>query len=53
MDAIVHEFKNIESENWEFNLVLTMYMQISLYGGQVLSWKNEQGDELLFMSSKV
>ncbi|KAL9242912.1 hypothetical protein vseg_016869 [Gypsophila vaccaria] len=27
--------------------------RISLYGGQVLSWKNEQGEELLFMSSKA
>ncbi|GAB2281770.1 hypothetical protein Dimus_016338 [Dionaea muscipula] len=26
---------------------------ISFYGGQVLSWKNEQGEELLFMSSKA
>ncbi|GAB2213910.1 hypothetical protein Droror1_Dr00018235, partial [Drosera rotundifolia] len=25
---------------------------ISFYGGQVLSWKNEQGEELLFLSSK-
>ncbi|KNA13681.1 hypothetical protein SOVF_114440 [Spinacia oleracea] len=28
-------------------------VRISLYGGQVLSWKNEHGDELLFMSSKA
>ncbi|CAO2837701.1 unnamed protein product, partial [Amaranthus hypochondriacus] len=27
--------------------------RISLYGGQVLSWKNSQGEELLFMSSKA
>lgn len=27
--------------------------QISLYGGQVLSWKNEKGEELLFMNSKA
>lgn len=27
--------------------------RISLYGGQVLSWKNEQGEELLFISSKA
>ncbi|XP_074383662.1 putative glucose-6-phosphate 1-epimerase isoform X2 [Apium graveolens] len=26
--------------------------QVLLYGGQVISWKNEQGDELLFKSSK-
>ncbi|GMH09350.1 hypothetical protein Nepgr_011191 [Nepenthes gracilis] len=26
---------------------------ISLYGGQVLSWKAEQGEELLFISSKA
>ncbi|XP_074264952.1 putative glucose-6-phosphate 1-epimerase isoform X1 [Silene latifolia] len=28
-------------------------VRISLYGGQVLSWTNEQGEELLFMSSKA
>lgn len=28
-------------------------VQVLLYGGQVISWKNEQGDELLFKSSKV
>uniref|UniRef100_A0A7C8ZXX0 Glucose-6-phosphate 1-epimerase n=1 Tax=Opuntia streptacantha TaxID=393608 RepID=A0A7C8ZXX0_OPUST len=27
--------------------------RISLYGGQVLSWKNDKGEELLFMSSKA
>lgn len=27
--------------------------RISLYGGQVLSWKNEHGDELLFKSNKA
>ncbi|GAB4834519.1 hypothetical protein Ancab_032775 [Ancistrocladus abbreviatus] len=26
---------------------------VSLYGGQVLSWKTEQGEELLFLSSKA
>ncbi|KAL9269034.1 putative glucose-6-phosphate 1-epimerase [Drosera capensis] len=26
---------------------------ISFYGGQLLSWKNEQGEELLFLSSKA
>lgn len=28
-------------------------MQVLLSGGQVVSWKNEQGEELLFRSSKV
>ncbi|XP_071706068.1 putative glucose-6-phosphate 1-epimerase isoform X2 [Rutidosis leptorrhynchoides] len=27
--------------------------KVSLYGGQVISWKNNQGEELLFTSSKV
>ncbi|KAH7291431.1 hypothetical protein KP509_29G016800 [Ceratopteris richardii] len=27
--------------------------QVHLYGGQVTSWKNERGEELLFMSSKA
>ncbi|KAI3691827.1 hypothetical protein L6452_31629 [Arctium lappa] len=27
--------------------------QVSLHGGQVLSWKNERGEELLFRSSKA
>ncbi|KAL4565461.1 hypothetical protein LXL04_029557 [Taraxacum kok-saghyz] len=28
-------------------------VQVSLHGGQVLSWKNERGEELLFRSSKA
>uniref|UniRef100_R7WDN6 glucose-6-phosphate 1-epimerase n=1 Tax=Aegilops tauschii TaxID=37682 RepID=R7WDN6_AEGTA len=28
-------------------------LEVRLYGGQVTSWKNEQGDELLFVSSKA
>eukprot|EP01018_Ginkgo_biloba_P025271 Gb_17640 [translate_table: standard] len=27
--------------------------QVLLYGGQVISWKNERGDELLFLSNKA
>lgn len=27
--------------------------RVSLYGGQVVSWKNDQGEELLFTSSKA
>ena len=27
--------------------------QVYLYGGQVTSWKNDHGEELLFVSSKV
>jgi len=32
---------------------LAFHFQVSLHGGQVMSWKNEQGEELLFTSSKV
>lgn len=28
-------------------------IQVSLHGGQVLSWRSERGEELLFISSKV
>ncbi|WCJ22372.1 Galactose mutarotase-like superfamily protein [Euphorbia peplus] len=28
-------------------------VRVSLYGGQVVSWRNEQGEELLFTSSKA
>ncbi|WCJ26443.1 Galactose mutarotase-like superfamily protein [Euphorbia peplus] len=28
-------------------------VRVSLYGGQVMSWKNDQGEELLFTSSKA
>ncbi|KAJ6710367.1 GLUCOSE-6-PHOSPHATE 1-EPIMERASE [Salix koriyanagi] len=27
--------------------------RVSLHGGKVFSWRNEQGEELLFTSSKV
>lgn len=27
--------------------------QVYLYGGHVTSWKNDHGEELLFVSSKV
>ncbi|KAM0010157.1 hypothetical protein Hdeb2414_s0079g00778761 [Helianthus debilis subsp. tardiflorus] len=27
--------------------------EVLLYGGQVVSWKNQRREELLFMSSKV
>ncbi|KAG7583688.1 Galactose mutarotase-like domain superfamily [Arabidopsis suecica] len=27
--------------------------KISLHGGQVISWRNEQGEELLFTSNKI
>ncbi|KAM0065499.1 putative aldose 1-/Glucose-6-phosphate 1-epimerase, galactose mutarotase-like domain superfamily [Helianthus debilis subsp. tardiflorus] len=27
--------------------------RVSLLGGQVTSWRNERGEELLFMSNKV
>lgn len=29
------------------------FVQVYLYGGHVTSWKNEHGEELLFVSSKV
>lgn len=29
------------------------WFQVLLYGGQVVSWKNERREELLFVSSKV
>ncbi|BAS95407.1 Os05g0569400 [Oryza sativa Japonica Group] len=29
------------------------YARVSLHGGQVLSWRNDRGEELLFTSSKV
>jgi hypothetical protein len=29
------------------------YDQVYLFGGHVTSWKNERGEELLFVSSKV
>lgn len=32
---------------------VTPLLQVSLHGGQVLSWKTERGEELLFSSSKV
>ncbi|XP_037497074.1 putative glucose-6-phosphate 1-epimerase isoform X1 [Jatropha curcas] len=28
-------------------------VRVSLHGGQVVSWRNEQGEELLFTSSKA
>jgi glucose-6-phosphate 1-epimerase len=28
-------------------------LQVSLHGGQVVSWRNDHGEELLFTSSKV
>lgn len=32
---------------------LFLIFQVSLHGGQVLSWKTDRGEELLFISSKV
>lgn len=32
---------------------VSLFIQVYLYGGQVSSWKNEKGEELLVMSSKV
>lgn len=36
-----------------FQLPENIWFQVLLYGGQVVSWKNERKEELLFMSSKV
>lgn len=33
--------------------IFVWFVQVYLYGGQVTSWKNEKGEELLVMSSKV
>lgn len=35
-----------------FHLLLGDF-QVYLYGGHVTSWKNDHGEELLFLSSKV
>lgn len=35
------------------NCLISNVLQVLLYGGQVVSWKNERREELLFMSSKV
>lgn len=43
------EISALNSYQW-FDIEL---FQVLLYGGQVVSWKNEQKEELLFMSSKV
>lgn len=34
-------------------LLLWFSFQVYLYGGHVTSWKNDHGEELLFLSSKV
>lgn len=34
-------------------LVILIEMQVYLYGGHVTSWKDENGEELLHLSSKV
>lgn len=36
-----------------FNVINILFLQVYLYGGHVTSWKNEHGEELLFVSSKV
>lgn len=33
--------------------VSLLTIKVSLHGGQVTSWRNEQGEELLFTSTKV
>lgn len=37
----------------EFLMGFWHWLQVSLHGGQVVSWRNDRGDELLFTSSKV
>lgn len=36
-----------------FVCVMGNGFQVSLYGGQVVSWKNERREQLLYMSTKV
>lgn len=37
----------------QFSTAWNVWFQVLLYGGKVVSWKNERKEELLFMSSKV
>ncbi|KMT11985.1 hypothetical protein BVRB_5g099470 [Beta vulgaris subsp. vulgaris] len=57
LDSRAGSFEEIKDKNGNTQVLLRNHrgatVRISLYGGQVLSWKNEQGDELLFMSSKA
>jgi glucose-6-phosphate 1-epimerase len=41
-----------DSDGFVFFVVVCV-LQVSLHGGQVLSWRNDRGEELLFTSSKV
>lgn len=34
-------------------IIVVSIIQVSLHGGQVLSWKTDNGEELLFTSTKV
>lgn len=46
--------RNHASDSWTVDdLHFDSSVQVSLHGGQVLSWRNERGEELLFTSSKV
>lgn len=49
--VIILSFKALSWLTFEHHSVTSI--QVSLYGGQVLSWKNDRGEELLFASSKV
>ncbi|XP_021757607.1 putative glucose-6-phosphate 1-epimerase [Chenopodium quinoa] len=57
LDSRPPSYEEIKDKNGITQIILRNLrgdtVRISLYGGQVLSWKNEQGDELLFMSSKA
>ncbi|KAL2902807.1 putative glucose-6-phosphate 1-epimerase [Bienertia sinuspersici] len=50
-------FEEIKDKNGNTQIILRNRRgdsaRISLYGGQVISWKHANGDELLFMSSKA
>lgn len=37
----------------QFSTAWNVWFQVLLYGGKVVSWKNERKEQLLFMSSKV
>lgn len=43
----------IQTQLHFFMFGVSFLEQVYLYGAQVTSWKNEHGEELLFLSSKV
>ncbi|CAO2819162.1 unnamed protein product [Amaranthus hypochondriacus] len=57
LDSRDGSFEEITDKNGVVHVIIRnsrgASVRISLYGGQVLSWRNEQGEELLFMSSRA